>query len=145
MVHITLQMNRTAIVVHKLQGKTNELDLQEQVKHIISVQVISTAQVFKFFSVCNLKPFLPTQLLHLGAYSLMKPECSGSFNKATFHLTVLCSSASTVLTAAAPPKGSVYGLWILHAGLYTTEFGKTISDTLFTGNCNSFLVQPCSI
>ena len=37
MVIITLQMNRTAVVVHKLQVKTNEPDLQEQVKHIISV------------------------------------------------------------------------------------------------------------
>jgi hypothetical protein len=71
-------------------------------------------------------------------YSLLKLKSSCSFNNATFQLHVLGSPASTVLTAAAPPKGSVYGLWILHSGLHTTEFGKTISDTLFNVNCNFF-------
>ena len=41
-------MNRTAVVVHKLMGKTNDLALKEQVKYIINVKVISAAQVFKF-------------------------------------------------------------------------------------------------
>jgi len=112
-------MNRTAVVVHKLLGKTDGLALKEQVK-------------LKFLS------FLP--FLQLGAYSLMKPESFFSFNIATFQLNVLYSPASTVLTAAAPPKDSVYGLWILHSGLYTTEFGKTISDTFFTVNCNLFFL-----
>ena len=70
----------------------------------------------------------------------MKPESFFSFNIATFQLNVLYSPASTVLTAAAPPEGSVYGLWILHSGLYTTEFGKAISDTFFIVNCNLFFL-----
>jgi hypothetical protein len=74
----------------------------------------------------------------------MKPESFCSFNIATFQLNVLCSPASTVLTAAAPPKGSVYGLWILHSGLYTSEFGKAISDTFFTVNCKLFFVHSVS-
>jgi hypothetical protein len=72
----------------------------------------------------------------------MKLESSCSFNIATFQFNVLCSPASAVLTSAAPPKGSVYGLWILHSGLYTTEFGKTTSDTIFTVNCNLFWYIP---
>jgi len=74
----------------------------------------------------------------------MKPEISCSFNNVTCQLNVLCSAASTVLTAAAPPKGSVYGLWILHSGLYTSEFGKTVSDTINTGNGNLFMYS-CSL
>jgi len=35
--HISLQMNRTAVVVHKLLGKTNDVALKEQVKYIITV------------------------------------------------------------------------------------------------------------
>ena len=101
---------------------------------------------FKISSqICNLTPFLPSQLLQLCVYSLMKPESFFGFNIATFQLNVLCSPASAVLTTAAPPKGSVYGLWILHSGLYTTEFGKTISDTFFTVNCNFLFVHACSL
>jgi hypothetical protein len=67
-----------------------------------------------------------------------------SVNIAPFQVNVLCSPAPTVLTAAAPPKGSVYGLWILHSGLHTTEFGKTIRDMIFTANCNLFFVHSVS-
>jgi hypothetical protein len=74
----------------------------------------------------------------------MKPESFCSFNIATFQLNGFCSPASTFLTAAAPPKGSVYGLWFLHSGLYTTEFGKAISDTFFTVNCKLFCVHSVS-
>jgi len=45
-----LQMNRTAVVVHKLLGKTNDLALKEQVKYITNVKVIPTNQVLKIFS-----------------------------------------------------------------------------------------------
>ena len=48
MLHISLQMNRTAVVVHKLMGKTDELALKEQVNYIINVKVISAAEVSKF-------------------------------------------------------------------------------------------------
>ena len=74
----------------------------------------------------------------------MKPESFCSFYIPTFQLEVLCSPASTVLNPAAPPKGSVYGLWILHSGLYTAEFGKTIRDTIFTVNCILFFVHSVS-
>ena len=48
MMHISLQMNRTAVVVHKLMGKTDDLALKEQVNYVINVKVISAAQVSKF-------------------------------------------------------------------------------------------------
>jgi hypothetical protein len=43
MLHITLQMNRTAVVVHKLLGKTNDQALNEQVKQIVNVSVTPSA------------------------------------------------------------------------------------------------------
>jgi len=48
MLHISLQMNRTAVVVHKLMGKTDDLALKEEVNYIINVKVISAAQVSIF-------------------------------------------------------------------------------------------------
>jgi hypothetical protein len=55
-----------------------------------------------------------------------------------FQHIVVCFSASTIFTAAAPSKGSVHRLWILHSGLHTAEFSKVTSDNISNVHWNLF-------